>query len=149
MNSHLDCHRLFLFYQHSRISTKKGNSWRLIIDLSFPVEHSVIYGIDKDDFSFQNCTAKHAINLIIKTGKRAFMGKVDIKSAYRMIPVNPSDRYLLGMHWKRKYCVDVILRDGLLKELACNGKSHLLYDSIGSQRRVVNFNFSLSGCDLG
>ena len=117
--------------------------------MSFPVEHSVIYGIDKDDFSFQNCTAKHAINLIIKTGKRAFMGKVDIKSAYRMIPVNPSDRYLLGMHWKRKYCVDVILRDGLLKELACNGKSHLLYDSIGSQRRVVNFNFSLPGCDLG
>ena len=84
---------------------KKGNAWRLILDLSFPVEHSVNDGIDKDDFSFQYCTVKHAINLIIKTGKGALMGKVDIKSAYRIIPVNPSDRYLLGMHWKGKYYV--------------------------------------------
>lgn len=31
---------------------KKGNAWRLILDLSFPVEHSVNDGIDKDDFDF-------------------------------------------------------------------------------------------------
>ena len=56
------------------------------------------------------------------------MGKVDIRiSAHRMILVNLSDRYLLGIHWKNKYCVDVILHDGLLKELACDGKSHLLF----------------------
>ena len=55
---------------------KKGNAWRLILDLSFPVDHSVNDGIDKDDFSFQYCTVKHAINLIIKTGKGALMGKV-------------------------------------------------------------------------
>lgn len=41
------------------------------------------------------------------------MGKVDIKSAYRIIPVNPSDRYLLGMHWKGKYYVDLALPFGL------------------------------------
>ena len=92
---------------------KKGNAWRLILDLSFPVEHSVNDGIDKDDFTFQYCTVKHAINLIIKAGKGALMGKVDIKSAYRIIPVNPSDRYLLGMHWKGKYYVDLTLPFGL------------------------------------
>ena len=59
---------------------KKGNAWRLVLDLSFPVDHSVNDGIDnKDDFSFQYCTVKHAINLIIKTGKGALMGKVGIK----------------------------------------------------------------------
>ena len=82
---------------------KKGNAWQLILDLSFPVEHRVNDGIDKDDFSFQYCTVKHPINLIIRTGKAALMGKVDIKSAYCIIPANPSDRYLLGIHWKGKY----------------------------------------------
>ena len=91
---------------------KKGNAWRLTLDLSFPVDHSVNDGIDKD-FSFQYCTVKHALNLIIKTGKGALMGKVDIKSAYRIIPVNPSDRHLLGMHWKWKYYVDLTLPFGL------------------------------------
>ena len=31
---------------------KKGNAWRLILDLSFPVDHSVNDGIGKDDFYF-------------------------------------------------------------------------------------------------
>jgi predicted P-loop ATPase/GTPase len=70
------------------------------LDLSFPTTHSVNDGIDKDEFSLQYCTVKHAINLILKTGNDALMGKVDIKSAYRIISVNPSDRYLLGMYWK-------------------------------------------------
>ena len=41
------------------------------------------------------------------------MGKEDVKSAYRIIPVNSRDRYLLGMHWKGKYYVDLILPIGL------------------------------------
>ena len=100
---------------HISTIPKKGNAWRLILDLSFPVDHSVNDGIDKDDFSFQCCRVKHAINLIIKTGKGALMGKVDIKSAYvhRIIPGNPSDRYLLGMRWKGKYYVDLTLPFGL------------------------------------
>lgn len=28
------------------------------------------------------------------------MGKVDIKSAYRIIPINPADRHLRGMLWR-------------------------------------------------
>jgi hypothetical protein len=43
---------------------KKGNVWRLILDLSFPTAHSVNDGIDKDEFSLQYCTVKHVINLI-------------------------------------------------------------------------------------
>jgi hypothetical protein len=35
-----------------------------------------------------------AISLIIKAGHGALMGKVDIKSAYRIIPVHPSDHVL-------------------------------------------------------
>ena len=92
---------------------KKQAGWRLILDLSFPFDHSVNDGIDKDEFSLQYCSVKHAIDLIVKTGKGALMGKVDIKSAYRIIPVHPSDRYLLGMRWRDKFYVDLALPFGL------------------------------------
>ena len=48
---------------------------------------------DKDEFSLQYCSVKHAIDLIVKTRKGVLMGKVDIKSAYRIIPVHPSDMH--------------------------------------------------------
>ena len=83
------------------------------MDLSFPFDHSVNDGIDKDEFSLQYCSVKHAIDLTVKTGKGALMGKVDIKSAYRIIPVHPSDRYLLGMRWRDKFYVDLALPFGL------------------------------------
>ena len=65
---------------------KKGNACKLILDLSFPIEHSVNDGIDKDDFSFQYCTVKHAIKLIIKTSKGALMGKVTLPFGLRSAP---------------------------------------------------------------
>ena len=72
---------------------KKGNGWRLILDLSFPFEQSVNEGIDKDEFFLKYCRVKDAIDMSVKTGKAALMGKVNIKSAYRIIPVHLSDRY--------------------------------------------------------
>ena len=60
---------------------KKGNDWRLTLDLSFPFEHSVNDGINKDEFCLQYCRVKDAIDMIVKTGKGELMGKVDIKSA--------------------------------------------------------------------
>ena len=50
-----------------------------------------------------------AISLIIKAGRGALMGKVDIKSAYRIIPVHPSDRHILGMFWQGGYYLDLAL----------------------------------------
>ena len=54
-----------------------------------------------------------AIRLIIKTGKGALMGKIDIKNAYRIIPIHPDDRYLLSMKWRDQYFVDLALPFGL------------------------------------
>ena len=50
-----------------------------------------------------------AIRLIVKTGKGALMGKIDIKNAYRIIPIHPDDRYLLGMKWRDQHFVDLAL----------------------------------------
>ena len=65
---------------------KKDGGWRLILDLSFPCGHSVNDGINKEEFTLTYSKVSDAISLIVKTGRGALMGKVDIKSAYRIIP---------------------------------------------------------------
>ena len=41
------------------------------------------------------------------------MAKMDIKSAFRTIPVHQDDRLLLGTFWERQYYVDTVLPFGL------------------------------------
>ena len=41
------------------------------------------------------------------------LAKLDIKSAYRNIPVHPGDRHLLGMRWQDRLFVDACLPFGL------------------------------------
>ena len=41
------------------------------------------------------------------------MAKIDLKSAFRMIPVHRADWDLLGMHWRGQYYVDTCLPFGL------------------------------------
>eukprot|EP00731_Ephydatia_muelleri_P018367 Em0011g407a len=43
----------------------------------------------------------------------SFMSKVDIRSAYRTVPVHPEDRWLLGMEWDGQLFVDTVLPFGL------------------------------------
>ena len=69
----------------SGVIPKKGGGWRLILDLSFPCGHSANDEINKEDFTLTYSKVSDAISLIVKTGRGAVMGKVDIKSAYRII----------------------------------------------------------------
>ena len=59
------------------------------------------------------CKFDDAIRLIVDAGKGAPMAKMDIKSAYWIIPVYPKDRYLLGMRWRGYYFMDLVLPFGL------------------------------------
>ena len=73
------------------------NKWRLIVDLSHPRKHSVNDGIPKDLCSIKYITIEDAIKDIITLGKGTMLAKVDIKSAFWLLPVHPADRHLLGM----------------------------------------------------
>ena len=42
------------------------------------------------------------VDCILKLGKGALMPQIDIKQAYRNIPVHLMDHYLLGVQWKGK-----------------------------------------------
>ena len=44
-------------------------------------------------------TVDDAAREVLRQGVGSLLGKVDIKSAYRVVPVHPDDRWLLGMQW--------------------------------------------------
>ena len=41
------------------------------------------------------------------------MAKADIMQAYRIVPVHPDDRHLLGVQWKGEILLDKVLPFGL------------------------------------
>ena len=50
----------------------------------------------------------------LHSGKQSrLLAKMDIKQAYRNIPVSPDDRYLLGISWENMVYVDQVLPFGL------------------------------------
>ena len=93
----------------------KGHTgkWRLIVDLSHPRGHSVNDGIPKSLCSLKYVTIDEAIQGILQLGRGALLAKIDIKSAFRLLPVHPADRHMLGMQWKDGVYIDTCLPFGL------------------------------------
>ena len=92
---------------------KKGNKWRMILHLSAPYNSSINDYISKEDYSLQYTSIDDAVRILSSLEPGALMAKVDLKSAFRMIPVCPQDWELLGMHWKGQFYFDTCLPFGL------------------------------------
>ena len=88
-------------------------SWRLITDLSFPTGASVNDGISPPLCSLQYTSVDKMARAAQVHGRRALLAKVDVKSAYRLVPVHPDDRLLLTVQWKGETFVDAMLPFGL------------------------------------
>ena len=91
----------------------KPGKWRLIVDLSSPAGASVNDGISKDLCSLSYTSIDAVADRAVDMGKGTLLAKLDIKQAYRMVPVHPDDRRLLGMNWDGKVYVDKTLPFGL------------------------------------
>ena len=89
------------------------NEWCLIVDLSFPKGHSINDGIPKHLCSLKYISIDDAVQEILSHGRGAILAKIDIKSAFRLIPVHPLDRHLLGMSWNNALYIDTCLPFGL------------------------------------
>ena len=87
--------------------------YRLIVDMSYPDGGSINDGIDPDLCSLTYLKLEEVVHAIGRKGKGALLAKMDLESAYRIIPVHPSDRHLIGMEWKGKVYVDLALPFGL------------------------------------
>ena len=78
------------------IVTKKSGGFRMITHLSFPNGDSVNDFIDPVLTSVHYSNFETAISIIQKLGRNALNGKLDIKSAFRLLRCYPGDFDLLG-----------------------------------------------------
>ena len=79
----------------------KGTSgkWRLIVDLSFLKGFSVNDRIDSAFCSLHYVKVDDAAKELFRQERGSCMAKVDIRSAYRAVPVNPREvKSLLPVH---------------------------------------------------
>lgn len=92
---------------------KKNGKWRAILHLSAPEGHSVNDHINKDEFSIHYSSVDDAVALLSQYGQDALMAKVDLKAAFRLIPVRAADWIHLGIRWRDQFYVDTCLPFGL------------------------------------
>ncbi|KAI8490524.1 cytoplasmic pattern recognition receptor signaling pathway in response to virus [Branchiostoma belcheri] len=113
-------------FEHSSVMTsplqtvsKRGsNRRRVVLDLSFPPGASVNDGIPAkqylgEDFILTLPSYDAFETLIRDKGPGCYMFKRDLRRAYRQIPVDPHDYYLLGYRWRDKLYYDSSFPFGL------------------------------------
>ena len=93
--------------------SNQPGKWRLIVDLSSPGGRSVNDGIEAEICSLSYLHLDEVMDRIVKSGRGTNLAKMDITSAYRMVPVHPGDRPLLAVQWAGKIFFDTRLPFGL------------------------------------
>ena len=97
------------------IPKKVPGEYRMIQHLSYPYGSSINDYIPSEFASVNYANVQDAVNLIISTdleAKPVFLAKVDIEAAFRIIPVCPADRPLLGFRWRDQFYMDAVLPMG-------------------------------------
>ena len=91
------------------IPKNSPGKWHLIVDLSAPEGHSINDEIREDLCSLKYVTVDDAAQAVLEIVQGAQLVKVDVHSAYRIIPIHAEDRWLLGMAWDGALYVDTTL----------------------------------------
>ena len=91
---------------------KSDGGWRMITHLSYPESCGVNQFIDPNLCTVQYSSFDSVVDMIAKLGKGTLLGKVDVKSAFRLIPVYPGDFDLLGFSIDGLFYIDKCLPMG-------------------------------------
>ena len=83
------------------------------MDLSHPLGASVNDVISQELASLSYIRVDWVSSQIIQLGRGSLIAKVDIRLAYRLIPVHPADWPMLEVPWKDKLYVDAMVPFGL------------------------------------
>ena len=95
------------------IPKKAAGKWRVIVDLSSPSGYSVNDNLRRNLTHVAYASVEDAAVLMHILGRDTLMAKIDIRSAYRMVPIHPEDRWSLGVIWDKAVYVDCQLPFGL------------------------------------
>ena len=70
-------------------------------------------GIPRLLCSLKYVTIDEAIREIIQLGRGTLLAKIDTRHAFRLLPIHPTDRHMLGMQWNGGVYIDTCLPFGL------------------------------------
>ena len=87
--------------------------WRMIVDLSFPRNHSVNTGISEELSSITYAKVDDVVATIQHLGQGTHLVKLDLQNAYRIVPIHPHDHHMLGIAWESRTYIDRALPFGL------------------------------------
>ena len=116
---------------------KPDGSIRLIMDLSQPKGKSINDFISKEAFPCKYTPFDEATRLVRKAGRGCFLSKIDIKHAYRLLPVRPEDWPLLVYCWQGQYYVDLKLPFG------CRSSASIFTDFADLVCWIINQKYDL------
>ena len=117
---------------------KKNGRLRVIHHLSAPPGQSVNDHISTTDYSLRYVRVDDAIQSILAKGRGALLTKLDIRNAFRLIPVHPSDWPLLGISWNGQFYYERVLPFGLRS-------SPFIFDRVASAIEwIIRNHFSIS-----
>lgn len=99
------------------VPKKESNQFRLIHHLSYPHGESLNDFIDHQLCSVQYTSFDEAVHMVQDLGPGCLLGKSDIKSAFRLLPVSPLEFDQLGFMFDGKYFFDKAMPFGC--SIAC------------------------------
>ena len=70
-------------------------------------------GIDPELCSLQYISVEKVARVAQRLGRGMLLAKVDVQAAYRLVPIHPDDRPLLGVKWGDACYFDGMLPFGL------------------------------------
>lgn len=118
---------------------KTPGEFRLIIHLSHPKGTSINDGIAHEDATVQYANIGMAIKMIKALGKNCYMAKTDIKNAFRIILLHPSQYKLTGIKFKDCYYIDLNLPQGASSSCAIFEKFSTAIEWIAKQKLKIPF----------
>ncbi|XP_069142117.1 uncharacterized protein [Argopecten irradians] len=95
------------------VPKKESGKYRMIHHLSHPKGISINDGITEEASTVSYANISDAIDHIKSLGQFAFLSKTDIESAFRIVPIHPAARHLLGFKWNGELYFDNCLPMGL------------------------------------
>lgn len=96
------------------VPKKEPDKYRLIHDLSYPKGCSINSVIEKEHTKVLYDSIDIVVEKVRIFGRYALMAKTDIEDAFRLIPIHPEDRYLLGFSWFDEFDYPIYFMDACL-----------------------------------
>lgn len=154
------------------VPKKQLGEFRLIHHLSYPEGDSINSHIDRKYCTVSYTSFDAAIQMIQELGRNCKLFKMDIKNAFRLLPISPSDYNLLGIHFNKNFYFDKALPFGaaiscqtfekfasflefvVTRKLTSGRLIHYLDDFLGGDRSIeacstVMAIFNNTMCQLG